>query len=231
VRLRRVRPESWWFDVALIAGFGLVTVLLAAKNPLLRADLAVRDFADAHRPVDLYWTLRVFNYLGQGGQVLTPLAVIAAFIPAVRRRTVRLFLPVVAAFVLTYVTIGPLKLWTDRAAPSSHIQHPEWLFHDPTGLSYPSGHVVNAIVWYGVLALLLQDVLRPWLLLLIRYGVPVIVLFTTTYLSFHWLSDGLAGILVGVVLDRVLRRIPWDDIPLGKLRWRRREKLLVSRRD
>jgi membrane-associated phospholipid phosphatase len=230
VRLRRVRPDSWWFDVALVVAFGLVTVLLAAKNPLLRVDLAVRDFADAHRPAGLYWALRVFNYLGQGGQVLTPLAVIAAFIPAVRRRTVRLFLPVVAAFVLTYVTIGPLKLWTDRAAPSSPIQHPEWLFHDSTGLSYPSGHVVNAIVWYGVLALLLQDVLRSWLLLAIRYGVPAIVLFTTTYLSFHWLSDGLAGILIGVLLDRILRRVPWDDIPFHKLR-RRREKLLVSGRD
>jgi membrane-associated phospholipid phosphatase len=158
------------------------------------------------------------------------LAVIAAFIPAVRRRTIRLFLPVVAAFVVTYVTIGPLKLWTDRAAASSHIQHPEWLFHDPTGVSYPSGHVVNAIVWYGVLGLLLQDVLSEWLLLAIRYGVPAIVLVTTTYLSFHWLTDGLAAILLGMVLDRILRRTPWEDIPLGRLR-RRREKLLVSRRD
>jgi len=114
VRLQRVRPGSWWFDVALVAAFGLLTLLLAAKTPLLRVDLAVRDFADAHRPSGLYWTLRVFNYLGQGGQVLTPLAAIVAFVRAVRGRTVRPFLPVVAAFVLTYLTIGPLKLWTDR---------------------------------------------------------------------------------------------------------------------
>jgi membrane-associated phospholipid phosphatase len=217
VRLQRVRPGSWWFDVALVAAFGLLTLLLVAKSPLLRVDLAVRDFADAHRPTALYWTLRVFNYLGQGGQVLTPLAVIVAFVRGVRGRTVRPFLPVLAAFGLTYVTIGPLKLWTDRAAASSHIQHPEWLFHDPTGLSYPSGHVVNAIVWYGVLACLLRAVLSERQRLAVRYGAPAIVLVTTTYLSFHWITDGLAAILLGLLLDRILRRMPWDDIPLGKL--------------
>lgn len=212
-----MRPGSWWFDVALVAAFGLLTLLLAAKSPLLRVDLAVRDFADAHRPSGLYWTLRVVNYLGQGGQVLTPLAVIVASVRAVRGRTARPFLPVVAAFGLTYVTIGPLKLWTDRAAASSHITHPEWLFHDPAGLSYPSGHVVNAIVWYGVLAYLLRGVLSERQRLFVRYGAPVIVLVTTTYLSFHWITDGLAAILLGLVLDRILRRVPWDDIPLGKL--------------
>jgi membrane-associated phospholipid phosphatase len=217
MRLQRVRPGSWWFDVALVAAFGLLTLLLAAKTPLLRVDLAVRDFVDAHRPSGLYWTLRVFNYLGQGGQVLTPLAVIVAFVRGVRGRTVRPFLPVIAAFVLTYLTIGPLKLWTDRAAASSHIQHPEWLFHDPTGLSYPSGHVVNAIVWYGVLAYLLRGILSERQRLAVRYGAPAIVLLTTTYLSFHWITDGLAAILLGLVLDRILGRVPWDAIPLGKL--------------
>jgi membrane-associated phospholipid phosphatase len=201
----------------LVVAFALLTLLLVAKTPLLRADLAVRDFADAHRPSGLYWTLRVLNYLGQGGQVLTPLAVIVAFVGAVRGRTVRPFLPVIAAFGLTYLTIGPLKLWTDRAAASSHIQHPEWLFHDPTGLSYPSGHVVNAIVWYGVLAYLLRGVLSERQRLAVRYGAPAIVLATTTYLSFHWITDGLAAILLGLLLDRVLRRVPWDAIPLGKL--------------
>ena len=227
MRLRRVRPDSWWFDVALVAAFGLVTVLLATKTPLLRGDLAVRDFADAHRPAGLYWTLRVFNYLGQGGLVLTPLAGIVAFVLAVRHRTVRPFLPVLAAFVATYLTIGPLKLWTDRAAASSHIQHPEWLFHDPTGLSYPSGHVVNAIVWYGVLAYLLRGVLSERQRLAVRYGAPAIVLVTTTYLSFHWITDGLAAILLGLVLDRVLQRIPWETLPLGWLE-RRREKSDVT---
>jgi membrane-associated phospholipid phosphatase len=215
--LVRERPKNWWLDVALLAGFVLLTLLLAVKSPLLGFDLAIRDFVDAHRPRWFYWVLRVFNYLGQGGQVLTPLAALTAMILVIRRRSARPLLPVIAAFIATYITIGPLKILTDRAAASSHIQHPEWLFHDPNGLSYPSGHVVNAIVWYGVLALLLGDLLSRRQLLMVRYGAPAIVLFTTTYLSFHWVTDGLGAILVGVVLDRMLRRIPYENIPLGRL--------------
>jgi membrane-associated phospholipid phosphatase len=210
--MRKVKPESWWFDLALLAGFGVLTVALAAKTPLLDIDLAVRDFADAHRPTALYWIARAFNYLGQGGLVLTPLAAIVALVVAIRRRDARPFLPVVAAFAVTYCTIGPLKLVTDRAAASSRIDHPEWLFHDPGGMSYPSGHVVNAIVWYGVLALLLADVLTERQRTAIRYGAPAIVLATTTYLSYHWVTDGVAAILLGLVLDRLLSRVDWDRV-------------------
>jgi len=161
-------------------------------------------------------TLRAFNKLGQGGQVLTPLAVVVAFFLARARHTVRPFLLVAGAFALTYVTIGPLKVWTDRLAASEHVHaHPEYLFYAGEGLSYPSGHVVNAIVWYGVLATLLTGALRPRLVAAIRYTIPLVLLFTTTYLSFHWITDGLAALLLGLLLDRLLRRAPWDAIPLG----------------
>jgi membrane-associated phospholipid phosphatase len=215
--VRGIKPNSWWFDVGLLVGFAALTVALAAKVPLLSLDVAIRDFADAHRPTWFYWTLRVLNYLGQGGLVLTPLALLVAAVLAVRRRSVRPFLPVVGAFIATYVTIGPLKLWTDRAAGTSDIEHAEWLFHDPSGLSYPSGHVINAIVWYGVLAMLLRHRVWP----VVRVAVPVVVLFTTTYLSFHWLTDGIAAILLGLVLDRTLHRIDWDNLQLPRAMHRR----------
>ena len=218
--LRPVRPAGWWFDAVLVLGFVAVTVLLAMRTPLLHADLAVRDFVDAHRPGWADTTLRWFNRLGQGGQVLTPLAVITAFFLTRRHHTVRPFLLVIGAFAITYVTIGPLKIWTDRLAASFHSPddpHPEYLFHAASGMSYPSGHVVNAIVWYGVLATLLTGALRPRLVLAVRYAAPTILLFTTTYLSFHWLTDGLAAILLGLLLDRLLQRVPWDSIPLGLL--------------
>ncbi|GAA2621893.1 hypothetical protein GCM10010399_61330 [Dactylosporangium fulvum] len=214
--LRPVRPSGWWFDGVLLSGFVVLTLALVWRSPLLDVDLAVRDFVDAHRPGWADTTLRVFNKLGQGGQVLTPLAAIVAFLMTRRRHTVRPFLLVIGAFALTYVTIGPLKLWTDRLAASNKLDpHPELLFHAAEGMSYPSGHVVNAIVWYGVLAALLTGVFRPGVVLAIRYAAPLILLFTTTYLSFHWLTDGLAAILLGLLLDRILQRIPWDAVPLG----------------
>jgi membrane-associated phospholipid phosphatase len=230
IRLRPVRPAGWWFDAVLVGGFVALTAALAS-GLLLDVDLAVRDWASGHRPRAAYWTARSLNYLGQGGWLLTPIAVALAVAVGLRARSVRPLLVVAAAFAFTYVTIGPLKIWADRAAPGSTLP-PEksvQIFNDlPAGeydLSYPSGHVANAIVWYGVIALLLAALtggrLTPALVRLIRLAPPAMVLVTTTYLNFHWLTDGLAALLLGLFLDRLLGRVPWDELPLpGRLgRW------------
>jgi hypothetical protein len=79
-------------------------------------------------------------------------------------------------------------------------------------MSYPSGHVANALVWYGVIALLLGALVTvpPRVHLAIRLVPPVIVFCTTTYLSFHWLTDSIAGLFLGLILTRLMARVPWD---------------------
>jgi membrane-associated phospholipid phosphatase len=185
---------------------------------------------DEHRPRPLFWAARVLNYLGQGGQVLMPLAVLLGASVAWRRRSVRPVLVVVAAFLLTYVTIGPLKLWFDRAAPHSTLPDRAELFNNlpagEYGLSYPSGHVANALVWYGAIALLATALLRsldrpplsPAAYTAIRVVPPAVVFVTTTFLSFHWITDSVAGLLLGLVLARLLARIPFENVRLPALR-------------
>ena len=109
------RPRGWWPDLACTVAFVALTVLLATGH-LLALDAAVADWADAHRPRPLYWTARVLNLLGQGGQVLMPVAILLAGALAWRTRSIRPLLVFAAAFVLTYLTIGPLKIWLQRAA-------------------------------------------------------------------------------------------------------------------
>lgn len=233
LRLRPVRPAGWWFDGLLLAALVGLTVALAAGR-LLGLDLDVSAWAFAHDPAPLYWTARVFNLLGQGGQLLMPISGALALAVAWRRHSVRPLLLVAGTFVVTYLTIGPLKVWTDRAAPSSSVKEPflppeeavRIFNHLPAGaysMSYPSGHVANAIIWYGVIALLLVALtagrLPARVYRLIRVAPPAILLVTTTYLNFHWITDGVAGLLLGVLLDRLLHRVPWDDLPLpGRLR-------------
>ncbi|MBQ1072348.1 phosphatase PAP2 family protein [Micromonospora sp. C31] len=207
-----------------------MTVALANER-LFGIDRAVADWSQAHRPTAAHWTAVILNYLGQG----TPLTLIAlglAVLLAVRLGSVRPVLPPVLAFALTFLTIGPLKVWTARPAPSASIKDPFLpaertlpLFQDELPLrfaqSYPSGHVANAIVWYGVIALLLAPLLRtygrsvpPRLVAVVRVVPPLVVLCTTTYLGWHWLTDSVAGLLLGLLLDRLLHRVPWDDLPL-----------------
>ncbi|MFI6261181.1 phosphatase PAP2 family protein [Micromonospora sp. NPDC051006] len=230
VQLRPVRPAGWWFDALLLAGLVGLTVALAADQ-LFGIDRAVADWAQAHRPTAAYWVARVLNLLGQG----TPLTLLAAglgVLVAVRVRSIRPVLPPVVAFLFTYLTIGPLKVWTARPAPSASVKEP-FLAPEQTlplfqqdvpfrfAQSYPSGHVANAIVWYGVLALLVAALLRSMgrpvphrVIIAVRVLPPLIVLCTTTYLGWHWLTDSVAGLLLGLLLDRLLHRIPWDDVPL-----------------
>ncbi|WP_176737924.1 phosphatase PAP2 family protein [Micromonospora inyonensis] len=234
-RLRPVRPAGWWCDALLLAGLVAITVALANRH-LFGVDRAVADWAEAHRPPVAYGVAVVFNYLGQG----TPLTLLTAglgLLLAVRLHSLRPLLPTVVAFALTNVTIGPAKVWTARPAPSASIKEPCLppeqtlpLFQDDLPFkyaqSYPSGHVANAIVWYGVLALLLAPLLRsygrsmsPRLVTVVRVVPPVVVMFTTTYLGWHWLTDSVAGLLLGLLLDRILHRMPWNDLPLpGRLR-------------
>ena len=217
------RPKSWWPDLGFLAAFVLLTVLLA-RGHLLGFDAGLADWVDAHRPAPLYWIARVLNYLGQGGQVLMPVAVLLAGALAWRTRSVRPVLMFAGAFLITYVTIGPLKIWLQRAAPHFTGPHRTELFNDaavgPLGMSYPSGHVANALVWYGVIAALagaLAGGLSPRTLILLRLVPPIVVFCTTTYLAFHWITDSIAGLFLGLVLTRLMARVPWETMPLPRL--------------
>lgn len=214
--LQRIRLTNWWPEVALLAGFVALTVALV-RGQLLTLDIAVADWATAHRPAWLYWVLRVLNYLGQGGQVLTPVALVLTGLFFWRTRSWLALLPFAAGFVSTYVTIGPLKIWLDRAAPAFQGPDREILFNPAASgkyaMSYPSGHVANAIIWYFVLALLVAMLLRRPLStseqVLLRAVPPAIVFVTTTWTAFHWITDSVAGLLLGLLVVRVLSRVPW----------------------
>ncbi|WP_433298680.1 phosphatase PAP2 family protein [Actinoplanes sp. CA-030573] len=210
----RTRPRlGWWLDAALVVAFVALTVALI-RGHLLTLDQRVADWAFAHQPAPLYWAARVFNYLGQGGQVLMPVALILTGVLAYRTRSWRAALPFAAAFVLTYITIGPLKIWADRAAPRFDGPEKAVMFNPyaegAKAMSYPSGHMGNALVWYGVIALLLAALLgrelsrREWVTVRV---LPVAILFVTTvYTGFHWLTDSIAGVLLGLVLVRLIDR-------------------------
>src|SRR3954451_7119012 len=140
----------------MVAGFAAGTAALALPG-VRQLDLDVRDFADAHRPAGgaAGTVAQLFHRLGQGG-LLTGVALALALLLAYRRRSLWPVAPVVAAFLATGVLIAPLKLWFCRAAPHSQLPNAVELFSEPgSGRSYPSGHAVNSVVWYGVIVLLL----------------------------------------------------------------------------
>jgi membrane-associated phospholipid phosphatase len=218
VAFKRVRPASWWFDGLLIVVFAAITIGIAG-HALTGIDGWLRVWCDDHRPAGLYWLARAGNLLGQGTP-LTGLCLVLAVLLGWRRRSVRPVLPVLVAFALTFGTLTPLKNITDRPAPHAKPAHfsTAWDggYFGLGGASYPSGHLVNSIVWYGVLALLLSAWLNGTWRRVIRIVPPAVLCVTTVYLGFHWLTDTAAGVLFGLFLDRIMHRVPWDGLPLGR---------------
>jgi len=81
--------------------------------------------------------------------------------------------------------------------------------------SFPSGHVVRAVIAYGLLAFVIQR-LAPWPLVR-TLAIPVatvlilLVAFDRLYLDVHWESDVLGGLLLGAI--GMLAGTVWLDRP------------------
>lgn len=206
---------------AFLAIFGLLTGGLAIGGVLIDLDLAVQEWAEAHRTAAGETVMRILNRFGQGGWLLgicVALAVLAGLLRWRRLgRPVLALLPmayVLAAAVLVVPTVLAVKHLTERGAPSAPLppeQTVPLMGPLPPGVydsGYPSGHAVNTVVWYGVLLVLVTCLLGraipPAVSIPVRVAPPLIVLVTQCYLSFHWLSDSLAGFALGIAIDRVL---------------------------
>jgi len=87
----------------------------------------------------------------------------------------------------------------------------------PLANSFPSGHMVRAVIAYGLIAFVVQR-LAPWplartLAVPIATVIIVLVAFDRLYLDVHWESDVLGGLLLGGI--GLLAGTIWLDRPLG----------------
>lgn len=205
---RTGRRPGWPY----LAGFVALTVVLATGG-LLDLDVAVRNWCDTHRPEWLRLIARGLNFAGSAN-LLGGVLLVSAAVLGVRRRSIRPVLRVVATLVASYLVVVPVKMLADRAAPHSVRPRAVELFANDAGWSYPSGHVVNTLIWYPVLIAVVSGLLRRPLAQrtrrLLRVVPVAVVCGTVTYLGFHWITDAAAGLLLGVALHRMLDRVPWE---------------------
>jgi membrane-associated phospholipid phosphatase len=157
---------------------------------------------------------KFFNLLGLVYVTLPVRIAIAGYL-ALRRRWWH-FAAFVAAIVLSEALIGTLKGVYDRARPPGSLVA-------TSGASFPSGHSIAASVTIvaAVIALVPPGRRRAW------WGVgavafSVLMAASRAYLAAHWLSDAVAGILLGtscallaaLVVGLLQRR--WGGRPPGR---------------
>ena len=123
---------------------------------------------------------------GPLGFGLVPAVLTATLLATGRRREVAGLL---AVGVVSYVTVQSIKQLVDRARPEDMITLSD-------AGSYPSGHVSNVATLFVFVALVYA---RPWVWALAGSYI-VLMAWSRTYLHAHWLSDTLAGIVLGSAL-------------------------------
>ena len=199
-------PRWWIVGLASIA-LVLTTIAVVRHRVLIHLDDAVSD-----RMKD--WDLRhswgkpliyLLTWPGQRGVVLIASGLVVGYLWW-RTRSVETLLRWLVALASVAVVVYAFKAAVAREAPSAVAGRP-----GPAD-SYPSGHVVNAVVIWGTLAWCAgrAEVARwlPRTLRLLAVLGPIAVIVGMTLLDYHWWSDFLAGLCIGIVL-LPLTLAPW----------------------
>jgi undecaprenyl-diphosphatase len=178
---------------AVVLALTAATFAAVADHHLLahlqRADDAWLRLMISGRSAPVTTVAKVFNWLGLVYVTLPVRIGIAGFL-ALRRRWWHLA-AFAAAVVLSEALIGTLKAVYDRARPPGSLVA-------TSGASFPSGHSIAATVTVvaAVIALVPPGRAR------VAWGAAatvfsVLMALSRAYLGAHWLSDALAGVLLG----------------------------------
>lgn len=188
----------------LVSGPGLavcfVILLLLSLGPLLAVDRGL------NQPWRETWPrveplMQMLVRLGQRAVCLPVLILVAAYY-ARRTRSWQPLLVSAASVLVLNLVVGICKIVTARGDPLSG---------DPgffeQGVLFPSGHAANAVLVYGLAAHLARRYDGPLsraarLLTGLTWFVCVAMLVTGLYFRWHWLTDLVAGYLVGGVVLR-----------------------------
>ncbi len=193
------RPPRWLLAVALVVTVA-VTADLLGRGVLERMDLRVSEVVSAWDLKDsaAYWPVWAVTQFGGRGFILIVLAGLVGYL-VWRFRTVVPLVRVLLAVVLLTVVVYSFKYGAGRTAPA----YPGSFFHRD-GASYPSGHVANAVLMWGVARWQVVEYrLAAWVQRTARalsVAGPVATGIAMVSLDFHWVTDAVVGAAVGILL-------------------------------
>jgi len=166
---------------AAVADHGLLAHIQRLDDAWLRLMISGRS-----APVTA--VAKVLNVLGLVYVTLPVRIAIAGYL-ALRRRWWRLA-AFAGAVLLSEILIGTLKVAYHRARPDSLVT--------TTGASFPSGHAIAASVTVVAAVIALVPPGRRRIAgATVAAGFSVLMGLSRAYLGAHWLSDAIAGVLLG----------------------------------
>jgi membrane-associated phospholipid phosphatase len=186
-------------DAILLALFALLAWWVHV-HPVLAIDVAItREFQENQSPW-LSNTMIAVSYIGNTLPLSIGLILLAAIVFCLVRMYLEAVMVIVVSAVSALLNIS-IKLLVDRPRPNTQlvavIQH-------ANGLSFPSGHVMSYVAFWGLLfsfGVILFRGNHWWrITLLVIAGLFVVLVGPSRiYLGDHWASDVLGGYIFGGV--------------------------------
>ncbi|HEV7189466.1 MAG TPA: phosphatase PAP2 family protein [Blastococcus sp.] len=223
-RVVSVGRPPWWavaLAIALLAG---VIIDLLARGALERLDLRVSEIVSRWGLVGSGAYPLVWALTQVGGRV-TILVVLAGLVGYLgwRRRTWLPAARVLLGLGLLTLAVYAIKTGMGRTAPG----YPGSFFFHSDGASFPSGHVANAVLMWGIARWQAVEYGLPSSVQRLFWGLsvvgPVVAGAAMVSLDFHWVSDAVAGAALGVILLGVVHALDavvlsrWVRAPAGQL--------------
>ncbi|MEO6637159.1 MAG: phosphatase PAP2 family protein [Ginsengibacter sp.] len=204
-RFKKIFAEATLFSLEVFVLLGVFTVALIAfifiaenvfHGNTHAFDEGVFKFIAGHVNYIHTSIMQFFTFLGTHTFLIPANLVLTAwFLFIKKRRWNSIKIPAVAVSSLLLMFI--LKLIFHRDRPLTP------LLDKAKGYSFPSGHALMSVTFYGLLILIVWQSSRPlwvkWLLSVSLFLLIIVIGTSRVYLRVHYASDVLAGFSIGLM--------------------------------
>lgn len=196
--------------IALLSAELIVVILLFIAALIVFSIFAIRIFRIKDETHDFLvfdrlseWVtplttsfLQVITYLGSHNFLIPANLLLAFYFLFIKKhRWYSIKVPVVALGGLLMMTL--LKQFFNRPRPLVPLLEPV------RGLSFPSGHALMSVSFYGLLIFLIwenvKEPIRKWVLISFLVILIILIGFSRIYLRLHYFSDVIAGFSIGII--------------------------------
>jgi membrane-associated phospholipid phosphatase len=207
---REELSRSFTWAAFASSGFLFVTYQVVTAGWLITIDDKIATVDRYKFPDWVYFVLRRIDDLGLRGLSAVAILLLSAYLWR-RFNTIRPILLSVVALLALNGVVGVFKLFIGRTKPRLNMDILNF-----GGMSYPSGHISNAVLIWGLFAYLVYQYLwsepkSAKYLITIVSSVTTAIMVVSLFRNTHWFSDLIGGVFLGgalligvIALDRVI---------------------------
>jgi len=184
--------KNLWFLTFLITIFVIITILIVNKNiSLIELDILINNSILNNQHTFITEMMHSITKIGNFYEVIAMFIVFGIFLFVKNKKSLDTF---IITIFLGGITTVLIKSLTGRDRPTSFIEQ---------DFSFPSVHASIATIFLLSSIYLMSPVMKKGfsrnIFILSTYTIFPLVAFSRIYLSVHWFSDVVAGIILGAI--------------------------------